>query len=167
MKTLLTIAALLISFFCIAQKGIIQLTPELKQEFVNAHNKWRADVNVPDLKWSNEMEKVAENWAIKQGKKGCKMKHSSDNPYGENLYWSMGMEFSPKYAIDDWGSEIKYFKKNKPFGNAQMKAGHYTQMVWRTTTEVGCAVYQCGSKILVVCNYNPAGNWMGQHPYKE
>jgi len=64
-------------------------------------------------------------------------------------------------------AQLNILKKNKPFGNAQMKAGHYTQMVWFTTTEVGCAVYQCDSIILVVCNYNPTGNWVGKHPYKK
>ena len=167
-KTIITgIYIMLTPLLTLAQKGLIELTPELKKEFVTAHNRWRADVNVPDLSWSDEMEKLAENWAIKQGKKGCKMKHRPNNNYGENLYWSMGLPFSPKAAVDDWGSEIKYFKPNKPFGNAQMRAGHYTQMVWRTTTQVGCAAYRCGNKILVVCNYNPAGNWMGVHPYKK
>jgi hypothetical protein len=41
---------------------------------------------------------------------------------------------------------------------------HFSQIVWKTTTTVGCAVSYCGTKILannygwfVVCNYGPAG----------
>lgn len=167
MKYFFLTITLLGFLFTNAQNGLITLTHELKQEFVKAHNKWRADVNVPDLVWSTQMENLAKDWAKKQGKKGCKMKHRPNNEFGENLYWSMGLPFSPTAAIDDWGSEIKYFKPKKTFSNAQMKAGHYTQMVWRNTSEVGCAAYRCGKEILVVCNYNPAGNWLGEYPYKK
>ncbi|KAF2221465.1 CAP domain-containing protein [Elsinoe ampelina] len=51
--------------------------------------------------------------------------------------------------------------------------GHFSQMVWKSTTEVGCATYDCGSSatgvlknyggIFTVCNYNPAGNYQGQY----
>lgn len=163
----LLLVLLFITIQSIAQKGLIKLTPDLKQEFITAHNKWRSDVGTPELKWSVELENFAANWAITNGKKGCKMVHRKNNEYGENLYWSKGTAFSPKDAVDSWGSEIEDFKKNKPFSMAQMKAGHYTQVVWRTTTEVGCAAFQCNSEILVVCNYNPAGNFIGVHPYKK
>lgn len=49
--------------------------------------------------------------------------------------------------------------------------GHYTQMVWRTTTQIGCGVNVCPSLAgianarYLVCRYDPPGNWVGQRPY--
>ena len=43
--------------------------------------------------------------------------------------------------------------------------GHYTQVVWRNTREVGCAVARNGSDDFLVCRYWPSGNWMGQVPF--
>jgi hypothetical protein len=44
--------------------------------------------------------------------------------------------------------------------------GHYTQIIWRNTTEVGCGMATCsnGSEIWV-CNYNPPGNYLRQNAY--
>jgi uncharacterized protein YkwD len=147
-------------------KNLIKLTPALKQEFIDSHNRWRADVDVPPIVWNIDMENYAVDWAIKQGENGCKMMHRPNNEYGENIYWSSGREFSPVYIVDDWGSEIKDYH-GEIFGKSKGVVGHYTQMVWRTTTEFGCAAFKCGSTILVVCNYNPSGNWIGKHPYKH
>jgi pathogenesis-related protein 1 len=38
-------------------------------------------------------------------------------------------------------------------------------MVWKNTTEVGCAAIECNGMTLWVCNYNPPGNYRGQKPY--
>ncbi len=145
--------------------NLIKLTAEQKQKFIDAHNKWRSEVGVPPLVWSNDLENYAGEWAIENGKKNCKMQHRSETDYGENLYWSSGLKFNPKAVVDSWGSEKDDYH-GEVVGKSNAVVGHYTQIVWRTTTEVGCAAFQCGSALLVVCNYSPAGNWMGQHPYK-
>jgi hypothetical protein len=43
--------------------------------------------------------------------------------------------------------------------------GHYTQVVWRDTREVGCAIARGAKDDFLVCRYWPAGNWMGQLAY--
>lgn len=149
----------------VSHQNLITLTPAQKQEFIDAHNRWRADVGVPPLKWNENLENYAAEWAVINGKKGCKMVHRDESPYGENLYWSSGMSFSPKGSVDSWGSEIEDYN-HEPVGQEKAMVGHYTQIVWRTTTEVGCAAFECGNALLVVCNYNPPGNWVGQHPYR-
>ena len=149
----------------VTHQNLITLTTAQKQEFIDAHNRWRADVGVPPLKWNENLENYAAEWAVINGKKGCKMVHRDKSPYGENLYWSSGMAFSPKGSVDSWGSEIKDYN-HEPVGQEKAMVGHYTQIVWRTTTEVGCAAFECGKALLVVCNYNPPGNWVGQHPYR-
>ena len=44
-------------------------------------------------------------------------------------------------------------------------SGHYTQIVWRSTVEVGCAVARSGLHEVWVCRYSPPGNVVGQRPY--
>jgi uncharacterized protein YkwD len=149
----------------VTHSNLIVLSQSQKQEFIDAHNRWRADVGVPPLKWNNNLENYAAEWAVTNGKKNCKMVHRSKSDYGENLYWSSGMEFTPRGAVDSWGSEIEDYN-DELVGQEKAVVGHYTQIVWRTTTEVGCAAFKCGKALLVVCNYNPPGNWVGQHPYK-
>ena len=72
----------IVLFMCLAiglktysQNGLIKLTAELKQEFIESHNKWRFDVGSPPLKWDNKLEAFAADWAKTNGKKGCKMVH--------------------------------------------------------------------------------------------
>jgi len=43
--------------------------------------------------------------------------------------------------------------------------GHYTQVIWKTTTHVGCAIVTNGTNDYLVCRYSPAGNWIGQKSY--
>lgn len=145
--------------------NLVKLTPAQRQEFIDAHNKWRKEVGVPPLTWSTDLENYAGEWAIFNGEKNCNMQHRSDTDYGENLYWSSGMAFSPTGVVDSWGSEKNDYN-DELVGQEKAVVGHYTQIVWRTTTEVGCAAFKCGEALLVVCNYNPPGNWVGQHPYK-
>jgi len=43
--------------------------------------------------------------------------------------------------------------------------GHYTQIVWRDTKQVGCGVARDNRREIWVCNYDPPGNWVGHRPY--
>jgi len=43
--------------------------------------------------------------------------------------------------------------------------GHYTQMIWKNTTAVGCAVATGGGMDPLVCRYSPSGNFIGQPVY--
>ena len=138
---------------------------------VERHNYWREKVGVPPLKWSTKLARVAQKWANHLAEQGCKMYHSPRNKgrkygniYGENLYWSNGVENTSSSAVDAWASEIQYF--NETTGKCKGGiCGHYTQLVWRNTTQVGCAMAICGHTEIWVCNYNPSGNWKGQRPY--
>jgi hypothetical protein len=149
-----------------SERGLIKLTNDHIKSFIDAHNIYRAEVGIEPLTWNNKLAEFAAEWATQKGKQGCKMVHRPNNQYGENLFWSLGMDFDPAYAVDQWGAE-KYDYNDELVGQEKAMVGHYTQMVWRTTTEVGCAAYQCSEKILIVCNYNPPGNYMGQHPDKN
>ncbi|WYD79296.1 MAG: CAP domain-containing protein [Candidatus Electrothrix gigas] len=139
-----------------------------------AHNKWRSQVGVPGLTWSNHLANVAQNWANTLTRNGCGFYHSMKRGYGENLFmasplmWSDGRRelqtVSPEQVTDSWGNEVKDY--NYANNSCSGVCGHYTQVVWKETKEVGCAKAVCGDKSQIwVCSYLPAGNIVGQRPY--
>ena len=52
-----------------------------------------------------------------------------------------------------------------PSATGDNVTGHYTQMVWKGTTEVGCATASGTELTYLVCRYSPPGNIVGQKPY--
>jgi hypothetical protein len=64
--------------------------------------------------------------------------------------------------------EVRMYNFNNPgFSSA---TGHFTQVVWRSSSTIGCAVQACNNGLggtgwprgsLVVCRYSPAGNVLG------
>ncbi|MDJ1181881.1 CAP family protein [Roseofilum casamattae] len=136
---------------------------------VNAHNQWRQQVGSPPLVWSNELAQVAQDWANQLVKKG-RMEHRPNSQYGENIYWGRGRRASAKDVVDAWGSEVKDFR-NGVFPDVSRTGnwadvGHYTQVVWKDTTEVGCGMARANDNAEYwVCNYNPPGNFQGRRPF--
>ena len=149
-----------------------------------AHNKERALHKLPPLRWSPHLEKYAQEWADHLAKyKRCNMQHRPrrsggrfKQKFGENLFWASpirwksGREKAQKITgpivVHDWAAEKKYFnlRINQCFPGQQ--CGHYTQIIWKATTQVGCGKAMCEDKSQIwVCNYNPAGNLSGRRPY--
>jgi len=140
---------------------------------IAAHNEWRAKVGVPDLQWSDKLAAAAQKWADHLAASSCSLGHSGGE-YGENIYWASSLiysdgrrELSPKIArdaVNSWGNEVKWY--DYADNSCHMECGHYTQVVWKNTKEVGCAMAVCSNKAqLWVCNYYPAGNMIGHKPY--
>jgi len=133
---------------------------------IEAHNVWRQQVGVPNLTWSSEAATMAQGWANKLKERDCALEHNPDNDdFGENVYWSSGMSPTPKDVVDAWGNEKSDYNYATNSCDSGKMCGHYTQIVWRDTTEVGCGKAICGSEQVWVCNYNPPGNWIGEKPY--
>jgi len=140
-----------------------------------AHNQWRTQVDAPALIWSDTLATSALSWSKHLAADGCLMKHSTGGSYGENIYWASPLSFSDgtrivqgvkdQDVVDAWGSEITFYDyaSNSCKGGV---CGHYTQVVWKDTREVGCGMTVCGDQAQIwVCRYSPAGNMMGQRPY--
>jgi len=148
------------------------------KSILGAHNAVRKSVGVPDLRWSNNLATYAQEWANHlKSTKGCGLQHRPQtSKYGENLFnasaikWSDGsveqQKTTPKQVVDSWASEKANYKHASNSCQSGKVCGHYTQVVWKRSTEVGCAKAVCANKSQVwVCNYNPPGNFSGQSPF--
>jgi hypothetical protein len=78
----------------------------------------------------------------------------------------MGRDYTALDATKSWYSEIKYYTPQIINESNWSKTGHYTQMVWRNTTKVGIASVICpDGATIIVANYDPPGNYMGEKAY--
>ena len=78
---------------------------------------------------------------------------------GENLFTCSGKVATGEMATTDWYNEIKLHNFKKEF---QQASGHFTQLIWKNTEEVGFGIATNGSQYFVVANYYPAGNVLGE-----
>ncbi|CAR30441.1 CAP domain-containing protein [Lachancea thermotolerans CBS 6340] len=123
---------------------------------LQAHNDKRSlHQDTSSLSWSDELASYAQDYADNYDCSGT-LTHSG-GPYGENL----AAGYSGTGAVDAWYSEIKSYDWSDP--NYSSSTGHFTQLVWKSTSEVGCGIKSCGSGTgdYVICSYKSAGNVIG------
>lgn len=137
--------------------------PHWAGEIVDAHNYVRKREHLEKLKWSDSLAKVAQQWADHLADRDL-FEHSRDSRYGENLFAITGARASAKKVVEAWASESRDYDSISGRCKKGM-CGHYTQIVWRNTTEVGCAVARHKKREIWVCEYSPPGNVTGQRPY--
>ena len=160
-----------IFFSCLTAVILLSLTTQAQpakeaeiSDVLLRHNYWRAEVGVGKIEYSNELADVAFVWAKKLKEKNCAFEHSG-NGYGENLFKGTKGYYTVSDAIDSWGAEKKDYNYSKNKCKPGAVCGHYTQIVWKNTTKVGCAQIECNGMVTWVCNYDPPGNYVGQKPY--
>lgn len=104
------------------------------------------------------------------------MSHSRNPALGENLFWASALRWSDgrrepqsigaSQVVDAWGAEKGNYNPDRNRCRFGRRCGHYTQLVWKASTEVGCGMARCPDQSQVwVCNYRPAGNRRGARPY--
>ena len=135
-------------------------------EILAAHNKYRGEVGVPPLTWSGTLAQSAQQWAS-QLAATHQLAHSGA---GENLFAGTTGAYSFTQMVDAWGNEKEHFISGRAFPDVSTTGnwedvGHYTQVVWRNTTEVGCGIMSDGQNDFLVGHYNPPGNIIGQSVY--
>lgn len=137
------------------------------QPALDFHNAKRQAVGVGPLQWSTSLAGVAQNWANHLAStENCNLVHTQNNRYGENLFGGSGMAFTALDAAQDWYSEIAKYHYGVLTAANFAPTGHYTQMVWRSTTQVGMGQANCaGGAVVIVAEYNPPGNVIGEKPY--
>jgi len=133
-----------------------------------AHNRVRADAGAPPLVWDRKLGDAAANYAVYLALTNS-FQHSDQShrlDTGENLWTGTHGAFDYEAMVRGWSSERSDFVPGVfpavSRDGAWEKVGHYTQMVWPTTTRVGCAVASTASRDYLVCRYFPAGNVMGK-----
>lgn len=142
--------------------------PVDKATILAEHNKYRAKVGVPPLTWSDKLAEGAQRWANTIAALD-RLQHSKTSGVGENLAFLSTSHANLPDMIGLWGREKAYFQQGT-FPNVSndgnwLDVAHYTQMVWRRTTQVGCGIGNNGKKDFLVCWYSPQGNYIGQVPY--
>ena len=141
------------------------------QRVLTEHNRERDRAGVPRLAWSSGLARAAQAWAHKLAGEGW-LRHASQTENGgagENLWMGSAGYYAPETMIAAFVEERSLYRPGtfpnvSRTGNWQ-DVGHYTQIVWRDTREVGCAVASDGRDDFLVCRYWPSGNWMGQAPF--
>src|SRR4051812_26211016 len=134
-------------------------------------NAERDRVGVPRLEWNDTLARDAQAWADQLAREGD-LRHAplSVNPdQGENLWMGGKGYYGAEAMIDTFLAEKRVFRAGvfpavSTTGNWQ-DVGHYTQIVWRNTRQVGCAVTRGEQMDFLVCRYLPAGNWRKQVVY--
>jgi pathogenesis-related protein 1 len=131
------------------------------------HNQKRRDVGSPPLQWSPELAAYAQKWANHLASdNNCQLDHTADNKYGENLFGGDGMTYTALFASQDWYSEKEKYTNGVLTQANWYATGHYTQMIWSNTQQVGIGQARCaGGGSVIAAEYYPPGNYMGQKPY--
>ena len=143
--------------------------PNFQTAALYAHNVERRRVGVPDLAWSPELAAEALAWARENARTG-RMEHANQRTHGENLWMNTIDRRTVGSMIGGWSIERDIYIIGAKHPNVSVTGhwkdvGHYTQMVWESTTKVGCAVARGAQKDFLVCRYDPIGNWRGQMAY--
>ncbi len=137
---------------------------QIRKDLLKQHNSYRKKHSAGSLKTNSQLEGIAQEYSKKLAKKGT-LTHSGSKfngeNMGENLYMSWGMSsVSGKHVTDEWYNEIKLYDYKKP--GFSEETGHFTQVIWKNTKEMGCGAACEGSTCAVTCNYYPAGNYVGE-----
>lgn len=136
-----------------------------------AHNRARTAVGVPPLKWDRALAAAALSYGPALAAAG-RLQHSpraSRPGQRENLWMGSVGAFTPEQMVATWTDERRYFRRGifpavSATGN-WLDVAHYTTMIWRNTTRVGCAIYRSRSWDYLICRYSPPGNIDGQPAY--
>jgi len=159
---------LLAGWLAAAPARAATLATQFPARILAAHNAERTRAGMAPLAWDNALGVGAATYAQQLAFSGM-FQHSSRQArrgVGENLWMGTHGAFSIEAMVGGWTSEKRYFMpgifpNNSRTGNWE-DVGHYTQMIWPTTTRVGCAVASTARVDYLVCRYATAGNIDGR-----
>lgn len=150
-----------------AAAPVMSLDP-VSRQLLDAHNRERALVGAPPLQWDFNLARSAMAYGPVLAASG-RLQHSpraSRPGQRENLWRGTAYAYLPAQMVGSWAAERRLFRPGifpavSATGN-WVDVSHYTQMIWRTTTRVGCAVYRSRQWDYLICRYTPPGNTDGK-----
>ncbi|HKX91788.1 MAG TPA: CAP domain-containing protein [Sphingomicrobium sp.] len=131
------------------------------------HNRVRAAAGVPPIHWDAGLAAAADKYAAQLARTG-RWGHSPQEAragQGENLWMGTRGAFNVDQMLGAWASEARLFRPGRfprVSRNGNWTAvGHYTQMIWRGSFRLGCALRSSAHYDYLVCRYSPPGNVVG------
>jgi len=152
-----------------------------KDAVVAQHNFVRAYHGACPLQWSEDIVNAVKAMALPQWSNGCNtLVHTSNaartnkagfSILGENLVWQMSGYKADNWPVDlktmQWYLEEYDYDYNTHSSKNGAPVGHFTQVVWKETTHIGCVMWQCpwqwGATVFMTCQYGPMGNIRGAY----
>lgn len=136
------------------------LTAVEEKAILDGHNAIRKELNLRDLTWDCGLARAAQDWA----NNGI-AEHNDDNPHGESIFVASSATEPVTSSLKRWHAEKLNWNNDTGKCSPGRVCLHYTQIVWRTTSKIGCGINRnvVGRwKTILVCNYDPAGNTGGK-----
>ncbi|PZO91248.1 MAG: SCP-like extracellular [Sphingomonas sanxanigenens] len=138
-----------------------------------AQNRERSTLGLDRLEWDEGLAADARQWAKALAATNS-FEHSRDDPddpdpQGENLWAGTPGAFGPEQMVGLWVAEKKNYRPGRIPNVSRTgdfeDVGHYTQIVWRDTHRVGCALARGAEEDVLVCRYSSGGNVIGEKAY--
>jgi len=110
------------------------------------------------LSWNDTLAQYAVDYAARTFSCDNVQLVHSGGPYGENLAAGYPGGDSP---VNAWYNEIKDYNFDSP--GYSSATGHFTQLIWKATSQVGCAYVTCNNawRQYTICEYYSRGNIVG------
>lgn len=184
MMSVIMYVVVLFSTLLVINNAGVEGLDKFNQDILDTHNFLRAGHNVPPLKWSRKLARNAQKWVneLKRTSPDTFPPHPhspEDGNFrvendGENYSWQLNSKLQPGSThVLAWYTEIFDYERQNPVNNGAM-IGHFTQIVWKDTTQVGCGratstVDWHGMELFsthVICQYHVGGNMRSYFPEK-
>ena len=143
---------------------------QFQKEIVDRHNEYRKKHAASSLTVLKDLSTLCQH-TVYNCKKIGGLQHGGltmddGTIVGQNLYLTSGMTDGGS-VVDNWYSEIRYYDYDN-VDKGTIMAGHFTQVVWKSTKQIGCAIAfgpwkDFSLSSYIGCNYLPAGNVLGQY----
>ena len=167
MRSLVILALALLAGAPAQAQQLPGATGDLAERLLAAHNRERAAVGHAPLRWDPQLAAAAASYApvLASMRRLVHSPRETRPGQRENLAMASHATLSPEQLVNLWSREKLLlqpglFPAVSRTGNWEDVA-HYTQMVWPTTTRVGCAIFAADMDYLV-CRYSPPGNIDGK-----
>jgi pathogenesis-related protein 1 len=156
--------AVIIAAIAAAASLAEEALPPFAREMLTAHNAVRQKIGVPPLQWSVKLAARAEEWAKTLATTGASKMQGIP---GQNIaYTGPPGQTKAAQVVAAWAAEATNYDHDK---NAcidpKLRCNHYTQVVWRNSKYLGCALAQDAQRDIWVCDYDPPGNDIAEKPY--